>query len=96
MAAFSIYKFVGSLPPALKPNSVYAVRTGAGFDLYIADSTGSVAHKINSEAGGAVPTQAAANFIVLQNTQALFAEPISMPETAWIEIQSGAVLREVC
>lgn len=46
--------------------------------------------------GGSVPTQAATNFTIPQNTQVLFAEPISMPVDAWIEVQGGAVLREVC
>lgn len=34
----------------LTPDALYAVRTGAGFDLYVADKTGSVAHKVNAPA----------------------------------------------
>ena len=49
MTAFKIDKVVGALPGALTPNTVYAVRTGAGFDLYITDSTGATAHKINKQ-----------------------------------------------
>jgi hypothetical protein len=47
MGLFSIDKVVSALPGTLVANCVYAVRVGVGFDLYIADTTGSVAHKIN-------------------------------------------------
>ena len=50
MSDFKIYKLVGSLPAQLEPNAVYAVRTGLGFDFYISDSTGSIAHKVNDAA----------------------------------------------
>ena len=48
MSTFRIYKVVSALPGTLEPDSVYAVRTGVGFDLYISDATGTVAHKVNS------------------------------------------------
>lgn len=51
--ALKIHKVVASLPSTLEPDAIYAVRAGAGFDLYIADSTGSVAHKVNAGGGGA-------------------------------------------
>lgn len=47
MSAFHIDKVVSSLPAVLQPSTVYAVRTGTGFDLYVSDSTGSVAHSLN-------------------------------------------------
>lgn len=47
MANFAPHKVVSTLPDPLEANAVYAVRVGAGFDLYITDSTGSVAHRIN-------------------------------------------------
>lgn len=47
------YKAVASLPGTLTPDTLYMVRTGAGFDLYCSDSTGSVAHALNG-GGGAV------------------------------------------
>lgn len=50
MTDFRISKRVSTLPDPLTPNTVYPVRTGTGFDLYISDSTGSVAHKINASA----------------------------------------------
>lgn len=47
--------------------------------------------------GGAstVPTFANANLVVMQNTQVLFAEPITVADGFEIVIESGAVLREV-
>lgn len=53
MATLHMHKVVAALPGTLTPNTVYAVRTGAGFDLYISDATGAVAHQVNSSAGGA-------------------------------------------
>lgn len=49
MSALLVEKVVSSLPGTLAPNTVYAVRVGEGFDLYITDSTGAVAHRNNSE-----------------------------------------------
>lgn len=50
MAIFNVEKIVSALPVTLVPDTVYMVRTGAGFDLYVSDTTGSVAHKVNSAA----------------------------------------------
>lgn len=36
-------KVVGSLPPLLTPNTIYYVRVGSGFDLYVTNSTGIIA-----------------------------------------------------
>lgn len=44
---FSFCKVVANLPSTLEPNAIYAVRVGAGFDLYVSDMTGAVAHKLN-------------------------------------------------
>lgn len=48
--AISLYarKEVAALPATLTPNTIYAVRRGTGFDLYISDSTGLIAHKLNN------------------------------------------------
>lgn len=48
--ALTIHKIVSGLPSQLTPDALYAVRTGAGFYLYVADKTGSVAHKVNAPA----------------------------------------------
>lgn len=47
MATFKAAKVVGALPTPLVANTLYAVRVGAGFDLYCSDATGSVAHVLN-------------------------------------------------
>ena len=46
-------KLIHSLPSReeLKPNTVYYVRAGAGFDTYVSDATGSIAHKLNLPTG---------------------------------------------
>lgn len=51
MPAFQIAKVVSELPTPLAPSTVYAVRVGVGFDLYITDITGSVAHSLNDPTG---------------------------------------------
>jgi hypothetical protein len=43
-----VYKSIVNLPSTLEPNSVYAVRGGEGFDLYVSDLTGSIAYKTNT------------------------------------------------
>ncbi len=49
MSKIKIDKVVSVLPSTLIPDTVYAVRSGGGFDLYFSDVTGSVAHKLNSD-----------------------------------------------
>ena len=52
MSAFRAHKLVAALPDRLEPNALYLLRTGAGFDLYASDQTGSAAHKLNAGDGG--------------------------------------------
>ncbi len=47
MPAIRFAKVVASLPATLDPDTLYLVRTGAGFDLYCSDATGSIAHAVN-------------------------------------------------
>lgn len=47
MATFKFAKVVSSLPGTLDADTIYAVRVGEGFDLYVSDSTGSAAHQVN-------------------------------------------------
>lgn len=47
MAALSIHKVIGALPATLLPDALYFVRVGQGFDIYVTDVTGSIAHKAN-------------------------------------------------
>jgi hypothetical protein len=51
LTTFKIDKVVAALPATLQPNTVYAVRVGVGFDLFISDITGAVAHPLNGGAG---------------------------------------------
>lgn len=51
MSVFRLAKVVSTLPGTLTADTLYLVRTGAGFDFYVSDSTGSVAHALN---GGVV------------------------------------------
>jgi hypothetical protein len=46
-----VEKIVGALPGVITANTIYAVRTGAGFDLYVSDSTASIAHALNLPSG---------------------------------------------
>lgn len=48
MSDLKFYKEIGSVPDDFGSDSIYAIRTGPGFDLYMTDTTGSVAYKINS------------------------------------------------
>lgn len=41
-------KVVSALPGTLTPDAVYAVRVGTGYDLYVADSSGATAHRLNN------------------------------------------------
>lgn len=47
MDIIKIDKVVSDLPSTLVNNTIYAVRVGGGFDLYMSDSTGVVAHPLN-------------------------------------------------
>lgn len=51
MTTFRAHKVVSALPAPLEANAIYAVRVGEGFDLYITDSTGQMAHRVNSALG---------------------------------------------
>jgi len=61
MAKFRAAKVVSALPDPLAPNTIYLVRTGAGFDLYCSDSTGSIAHKNNAVTAAELGTAASRN-----------------------------------
>lgn len=47
MSKIKIDKVVSSVPGTLVPDTLYAIRTGEGFDLEITDQTGATAHKLN-------------------------------------------------
>ena len=41
------HKVISKLPDKLEPGAIYAVRTGAGIKMYVADATGETAHGLN-------------------------------------------------
>ena len=56
MTIFKAQKVVSVLPATLNANTIYTVRVGEGFDLYISDNTGSIAHQINNKYEYPVPS----------------------------------------
>jgi hypothetical protein len=53
MATLRFAKVVSNLPGTLAPDTLYLVRTGSGFDLYVSDATGSIAYPVNAPAAPA-------------------------------------------
>jgi hypothetical protein len=49
MSYFRTEKVVSLLPSTLTPNTVYFVRTGGGYRMYVTDTTGSIAYEQNQE-----------------------------------------------
>ena len=47
MSTLKIENRVGSLPATITANTLYAVKVGSGFDLYVSDNTGSSALPLN-------------------------------------------------
>ena len=51
--AMLTHKVVSTLPGVLEKNSIYFVRVGAGFDIYVTNDTGTVvAYPLNQNGGG--------------------------------------------
>lgn len=48
MSDIILRKEVAELPTPLEADCLYFVRVGSGFDIYLSDHTGSVAHKLNT------------------------------------------------
>lgn len=56
MALLKHHKYVAALPAELEPDSIYYVRTGAGFDMYVTNGAGEVsAYPLNGTVPMAVP-----------------------------------------
>jgi len=55
MATLRFSKVVAGLPGTLTPDTLYLVRAGAGFDLYVSDATGSIAYPVNAPTAVAAP-----------------------------------------
>ena len=53
MAELRVEKYVSNLPGVLEANTLYFVRTGTGFDLYVTNNIGTiVAYPLNASGGG--------------------------------------------
>ena len=50
MAVLRLAKVVSNLPSILQPDTLYLVRTGTGFEIYVSDTTGSIAYSNNKDA----------------------------------------------
>lgn len=51
MANFKVYKEISAIPTPYTPNAIYFIRVGKGFDLYMADSTGTGVFQLNDSDG---------------------------------------------
>lgn len=51
MAVLKVEKVVATLPGTLVADTIYFVRVGTGFDLYVTDSTGAIAYQVNQASG---------------------------------------------
>lgn len=47
MAVLKVEKVVSALPGTLAADTIYFVRVGTGFDIYVTDSTGAIAYRAN-------------------------------------------------
>lgn len=56
MSVFRVEKVISSLPGTLHPDTIYLVRTGLGFDLYVTDGTGAIAYSLNVPGGSVEET----------------------------------------
>jgi hypothetical protein len=76
MPAIKSNKVVAGLPAVLEANSIYYVRVGAGFDIYVTNSSGMiVAYPLNQSAGN--PAQMVTVFLPEESTE--FRQTINAP-----------------
>lgn len=63
MAQVKFHKFVAALPVTLEADSIYYVRVGAGFDIYVTNSSGTiVAYSLNATAANGFQGKAIIDF----------------------------------
>ena len=48
MSSFKVTKILTALPATLAPDTMYFVRVGQGFDMYVTDTLGDTAHTSNN------------------------------------------------
>ena len=81
MSVIKFYKEISTLPATLVANAAYLLRTGTGFDLYVTDSTGSIAYKTNGVTVEDSLTSASATNALSANQGRLLSEKIGDIET---------------
>jgi hypothetical protein len=95
MGVFQFAKTVSALPGTLVADTIYAVRIGEGFDLFVSDTTGTVAHKIDRQGRSATEdvTVAAADVtastgetIVLTGATTTVTLPVSPSAGDWVTV----------
>lgn len=69
MSLLKVNKVISALPSSLEADSIYIVRVGAGFDMYVTDATGSIAYASNG-GGGGTPANGNPNFVAKFNALA--------------------------
>lgn len=89
-----IDKVVAALPGTLEPDTVYAVRVGAGFDLYITDALGQTAHSLNGGGGSSTLSGAATIGIpdgsgVIAHTEIVAAVGVTLSNVVILTLHPG-------
>lgn len=87
MPVLNVEKVVSRLPDNPDPDTVYFVRAGNGFDMYVSDATGAIAHPLN-------PGEGAESSSTRALTQSLTAPPEVRDIDAW-SIEAAATSRHV-
>lgn len=63
MAELKVHKVVSALPHALEADSIYLVRAGDGFDLFITNHNGTVLpYKLNAQPAASISGQVGTAF----------------------------------
>jgi hypothetical protein len=81
-------KVVSSLPTTLEADTIYFVRVGAGFDLYVTNASGLiVAYPLNASGGGFLPVTIGAGqqYTIPANQQAISGTDITVDGTLTID-----------
>lgn len=87
MSDLKIYKEIGGVPSNFGADSIYAIRTGPGFDLYLTDTTGSIAFKQNKE-----KLSAEAGNILESKADGVYAEiPVTSDVNSFITALDSAI-----
>jgi hypothetical protein len=93
MSLLKVHKVISALPSPLEADSIYIVRVGAGFDMYVTDTTGAIAYASNS-GGGGTPATGDENFIAKFNALSELIESIIFDDGTHVGIGASTDLTE--